>query len=337
MRINYIENIDFAEGLKKIPDGSVDLIVTDPPYGTMAAMGQTEAAKAAGYRDMSWDKAIAPEELFHNMRRVLRPNGKCIIFAQEPYTSRLITQAVPELPFSYRAIWEKNHFANKFMCKKAMVSLYEDVLIFQKNDDDELTHPLREYFRRVLEFIGAKSCKEINKALGHRKAEHCFYVTNRARQTKKGIGSSQFSLCTESTYKQIIDVFGIDKMPGFRTYCDLKKEDEKYRPVFNLWQGGKTKGNVLKYPKDRGGLHPAQKPVALIEDLIQTYSNPGDLVLDAFVGSGTTALACINTGRNYIGFELDEQFHAIATKRITDTVLQFNGAAATLSEAEAVL
>ena len=320
MRTDYIENIDFREGLKEIPDGSVDLIVTDPPYGTMTAIGKSKAAALAGYRDMSWDTAIPPAELFNSLRRVLRPNGKCVIFAQEPYTSRLVSEAVPELPFSYRAIWVKNHFANKFNCNKAMVSIYEDICIFQKNDDDELTHPLRGYFSQVLEFIGAKSCKDVNKALGHRKAEHCFYVTSGAR-TKKN-GSSQFSLCTESTYQQLIDVFKIDKMPGFREYSELKATDEKYRPTFNLWQGKKTKPNVLTYSKDRGGLHPAQKPAALIEDLIQTYSNPGDVVLDPFIGSGTTAAACINTGRRYIGFEIKEDYFQIAIERTGAKFLQ---------------
>lgn len=309
MKLNYIDNTDCLEGLKAIPDGSVDLIVTDPPYGTMTAMGKSEATKKAGYKDMSWDVAIPPPVLFNAIRRVLRPNGKAVIFSQEPYTSALITEAVPELPFCYRAVWKKDRFGNKFMCKKAMVSLYEDICLFQKDDDDELVHPLRVYFRQVMLYTGTTSCKEINEALGHMRAEHSFRVT-----------SSQFNLCTEKTYQELIAVFGIDKMPGFRPYESLKAEDQHYRAIFNLWQGEKTKANVLEYAKDTPSLHPTQKPLALIEDLVKTYSNPGDTVLDPFMGSGTTAVACLKTGRNYIGFELDEKYHAIAQQRIADTL-----------------
>lgn len=66
----------------------------------------------------------------------------------------------------------------------------------------------------------------------------------------------------------------------------------------------------------RGSLHPTQKPVALFEYLVKTYTNEGDVVLDNCMGSGTTAIACINTNRNYIGFELDETYFNLANERI---------------------
>ena len=65
-----------------------------------------------------------------------------------------------------------------------------------------------------------------------------------------------------------------------------------------------------------GRTHPTQKPIALFEYLIKTYTNEGDIVLDNCMGSGTTAIACINTGRNYIGFELDKQYCDIANERV---------------------
>ena len=86
--------------------------------------------------------------------------------------------------------------------------------------------------------------------------------------------------------------------------------------VFNLWQGGKSKSNVLEYKKDNDGYHPTQKPVALLEDLIQTYSNEGNTVLDFTMGSGSTGVACVNTSRNFIGIELDEGYFQIAKQRI---------------------
>lgn len=105
----------------------------------------------------------------------------------------------------------------------------------------------------------------------------------------------------------------------FEEYFAIVAEyKEKTKSVFNLWQGGKSKSNVLEYKKDNGGYHPTQKPVALLEDLIQTYSNEGDTVLDFTMGSGSTGVACVNTNRNFIGIELDENYFNIAEKRIAE-------------------
>ena len=308
---------DCLELMKNIPDGSVDLVLTDPPYGTMKNFGKSEAAKEIGYKDCEWDDVIPIDKMFAEISRVLRQNGKAIIFGQEPFTSKLITSTIASIPLSYRAIWLKDSFGNKFMCNKAMVNRFEDICIFSKLGHDYCgENPLREYFKFVLDFIGAKSCKEINTKLGHRRAEHCFYVTGKEN------GSTQFSLCTEQTYQELICVFGIDKMQGFVPYSELRKvQDEytaKYASVFNLWQGGKSKSNVLEYKKDNDGYHPTQKPVALLEDLIQTYSNEGDTVLDFTAGSGSTGVACVNTGRKFIGIELDDGYFEIAKKRIEE-------------------
>ena len=293
---------DCLELMKNIPDGSVDLVLTDPPYGTMKGIDDKH----------EWDTAIEPVKIFEQISRILRQNGKAVLFSQEPYTSRLITSAIPSLPFAYRAVWYKNIAGNSLMAKYAMVSRYEDICIFTKPHDAECTNELRDYFKKVLDFIGAKSCKEINARLGHRKAEHCFYVTG------KGKGSTQFSLCTEQTYNEIVSVFGIDKMDGFLPYSELARLNDKYTATFNLWQGGKSKSNVLEYKKDNDGYHPTQKPVALLEDLIQTYSNEGNTILDFTMGSGSTGAACVNTGRKFIGIELDEGYFNIAKKRIEE-------------------
>ena len=295
---------DCLELMKNIPDGSVDLVLTDPPYGTMKGIDDKH----------DWDTTIDTEKMFSEISRVLRQNGKAVLFSQEPYTSRLITSAIPSLPFAYRAMWYKNVSGNSLMAKSAMVSRYEDICIFTKPHDAECTNELRDYFKRVLEFIGAKSCKEINARLGHRKAEHCFYVTG------NGKGSTQFSLCTEQTYNEIVSVFGIDKMDGFLSYAELARLNEKYTATFNLWQGGKSKSNVLEYKKDNDGYHPTQKPVALLEDLIQTYSNEGDTVLDFTMGSGSTGVACVNTNRRFIGIELDDKYFEIAKQRINAAI-----------------
>jgi len=76
--------------------------------------------------------------------------------------------------------------------------------------------------------------------------------------------------------------------------------------------------NLIKINRDKYKLHPTQKPVALMEYLIKTYTSEGDLVLDNCMGSGTTGVACINLNRDFIGIELDEQYFKIAKKRIED-------------------
>ena len=86
--------------------------------------------------------------------------------------------------------------------------------------------------------------------------------------------------------------------------------------------------NVWRLPAFNSGaqstngekVHPTQKPVELIEKMIQDSTEPGAVVLDTFMGSGTTAVACIKTGRSYIGFELDEKYHEIAQQRVAEAV-----------------
>lgn len=299
---------DCLELMKDIPDGSVDLVLTDPPYGTMNTDGGRRM-KING-----WDSIIPTKEMFLELSRVLRPNGKAILFSQEPYTANLITSAIPSLPFSQRLIWIKNTFANCLGANKNCVNFFEDICIFSKlGHDYSGENPLREYFAKVYEFIG-KTKKEIMQIVGQR-ADHCFRLN-----------SSQYSLCTEQTYQELIATFGIDKMQGFVEYAGLRKtQDEyaqKYSSVFNIWQGGKSKSNVLEYKKDNDGYHPTQKPVALLEDLIKTYSNEGNTVLDFTMGSGSTGVACVNTNRNFIGIELDEGYFNIAKKRIEEAQAQ---------------
>ena len=77
--------------------------------------------------------------------------------------------------------------------------------------------------------------------------------------------------------------------------------------------------SILRFSKDKEKLHPTQKPVALLEYLIRTYTNEGDTVLDNCMGSGSTGVACVNTGRNFIGIELNEQYFDIAQSRINET------------------
>ena len=103
-------------------------------------------------------------------------------------------------------------------------------------------------------------------------------------------------------------------MKGFKLYTEL----EKINATFNLWEGGKFKSNILKYKKDYNGYHPTQKPILLLEDLIKTFSNENDLVVDLTMGSGSTGVACLNTNRKFIGIEKDPEYFKIAEKRINE-------------------
>ena len=291
---------------ENIPSGSVDLILTDPPYGTVKNAPKNWTVGNKGSH--GWDNAVDPENLFEVANRILRRNGKLVLFSQEPYTSKLINNAIPNVPFSYRMIWEKNDFANALLVNKAPVSYYEDILVFSKTHDHEALHPLRQYFKSVMDYVGF-GLKGINDKLGHRRAEHTLYIN-----------STQFSLCTEATYNELIQAFGIDKMEDFKPYVELTVIDEQFKKdlpsTFNLWEGNKFKSNILRYKKDYSGYHPTQKPVALLEDLIKTYSNDGDTVVDLTMGSGSTGVACKNTGRNFIGIELNDEYFDIAKERI---------------------
>ena len=117
-------------------------------------------------------------------------------------------------------------------------------------------------------------------------------------------------------------------MQGFKPYEELKQIDtefrtklkdelnKKYPSVFNLPPNAKYKSNVLEYKKDYDGYHPTQKPVALLEDLIKTYSNEGDNVLDFTAGSGSTGVACMNTNRKFTLIEKEEKYFNILKSRL---------------------
>ena len=303
--INKVLHGDCLELMKNIPDGSVDLILTDLPYGTVTNIASSETIKHGMQNKTTWDNVIDTDKIMSIANRILRKNGKMVLFAQQPFTTELISKQVANVPFNYCMIWKKDHFANSLIAKKAPLNYYEDVLIFSKTHDFEGIHPLRPYFKNMLEYIGLKK-KTIVEVIGQR-ADHCFRVD-----------SSQFSLCTEKTYNKIIEVYGIDKMEGFRTFADISTESDGLNSTFNLWEGGKFKSNVLEYKKDYDGLHPTQKPILLLEDLIKTFSNENDLVVDLTMGSCSTGIACMNTNRKFIGIEKDDKYFEIAKKRISD-------------------
>lgn len=294
---------DCLELMKHIPDGSVDLILTDPPYGTIKGM------KLKGWDNSTtkWDDAIDNNKMWHEINRVLRVNGCCILFAQDPYTSVLMNDCHNNVPFSYRLVWDKKHYASPLGANKFPVNYFEDVCVFFKRHDDLKLHPLRQRIKSIIDHIG-KTKKQVFAEMGHQGVCHFFrYDTD------------QFSLCTEATYSELIELYGIDKLDDFTPYAELVEINKSYLRVFNLHDGKKYKSNILEYKKDYNGYHPTQKPVALLDDLIKTYSNKGDMVLDFTIGSGSTGVAAKNTNRKFIGIELDQNYFEIAKKRIQES------------------
>lgn len=278
----------------------VDMILTDPPYGTVKGI-----AKMGMEGKVDWDEKLNNEKMFDKCEKLLREKGCLCLFSQDPFTYELINEQNKNLPFSYRYVWIKDHFANGLMAKKAPVNYYEDICVFFRKYDIYNENPLRQYFKGILEFMGFSSCKDVNKELGHRRAEHCFYID-----------STQFKLCTESVYEELVNKFGLKNYEGFKEYGELKDINEKYSQTFNLPKGKKVKSNVLSYRKDYDGFHPTQKPVGLLEDLIETYTKEDEIILDFTMGSGSTGVACVNTNRKFIGIELEPQYFEIAKSRI---------------------
>ena len=202
MNIELIQGNCLTES-DKIESGSVDLILTDLPYGTVTNIASSDTVKHGMQNKTNWDCVIETEKIYEIANRILRKNGKMILFAQQPFTTELISKQIPNLPFNYSMIWKKDHFANSLIAKKAPLNYYEDVLVFSKTHDFEGIHPLRPYFKEVFEYIGHTK-KTILEQVGQ-KADHVFRFN-----------SSQFDLCTNETYEALIHFYCIDKMEGFK-------------------------------------------------------------------------------------------------------------------------
>lgn len=229
MRLNYIDCCDCLEGMKNIPDRSVDLIVTDPPYLINYATNHRKdkmhdfCTTIANDNNPALIKACLLECF-----RVLKPNSAAYVFCSAK-TLDTFKQFATEAGFVIKntIIWVKNNWTAGDL-KAQFGQQYEPLLLL-----------------------------------------------NKGRAEIRG--------------KRLTDVWSFDRVAG------------------------------------KAQVHQNQKPVDLIAQCIEKHSDPGDIVLDPFMGSGTTAVACLRTGRNYIGFELDEAYHAIALQRIADTEAELRG------------
>lgn len=236
MNINLMLG-DCLERMKEIPDGSVDLVLTDPPYGTTAC---------------KWDAVIPLEPMWEQVQRVLKKNGAAVFTASQPFTSALVMSNVDW--FKYEWVWSKTQATGHLNAWRRPMRQHEDILVFSGGSPT--------YTPQIADKPKA----------------------NRRPVTARTKGS---------------DCYGAHKLNAHR--CPPDKSMPR---------------SIVNFANQQRGLHPTQKPVALMEYLIRTYTNEGETVLDFTMGSGTTGVACVNTNRSFIGIERDPGYFEIAKKRI---------------------
>ena len=231
---------DCLERMKEIPDGSVDAVICDPPYGTTAC---------------KWDSVIPLDKMWEQLKRIIKPSGAIVLTASQPFTSNLIMSNTQM--FKYCWVWNKVLPRGHLNAKKMPLRVFEDIVVFY-----------------------SKPCTyNPQKTTGHKRK------VARTRYTKEGDGNQVYG-------KEVRDTF--------------YDSDERY-PTGII---------EISTANQHGKVHPTQKPVTLMEYLIKTYTNEGDIVLDFTMGSGTTGVACANTNRKFIGIEQDEKYFSIAKNRI---------------------
>ena len=235
---------DCLDKMKEIPDSSVDLILTDPPYGTTAC---------------KWDSIIPLEPMWEQLKRIIKPNGAIVMTASQPFTTTLIASNMKM--FKYCWVWEKNRGSNFASVKFQPMKEHEDVVVFASGRSN-------------------------------------YYPIPQAR-SEGGASRVKYNINPSDTGKR--EAYG-----GLKA---TKREPKEMR----------VPRSIQKF-NTQVGLHPTQKPVALMEYLIKTYTNEEETVLDFTFGSGTTGVACVNTNRKFIGIEMDEKYFQIGKERIENTI-----------------
>lgn len=310
LELNRVYQMDCLEGMRLLPDDSVDLIVIDPPYN----IG----------KDKRWDKWRSVEdyvawmtEVFRECERVLKPNGSFYWFHNDFEQIVELHRAINEntsFVFKQFIVWNKRfegaklkgyldgHIAvdglrnYKQMAEYCLFYTFQDD--YGANKEGFGFQSLRNYFREFQDALGLTKKAIIDK-IGQR-ADHCFRWN-----------SAQWDLPTRETYEDLLKLpRRVDFEP--RSYDSLRAEYENLRYVFN---NQKTHHSVWDYEVAPKIGHITPKPVELIENIIRHSSNEGAIVLDCFMGSGTTAVAATRLRRNFIGFEREPEYVKIIEAR----------------------
>jgi len=244
---------DCLELMKDIPNGSIDMILCDLPYGYLNRSNV-----------ITWDNEIDLNKLWFEYERVITDNGAIVLTASQPFTSKLILSN--EKLFKQEIIWCKKDSADFVNAKNRHLKAHENILIFSKGNI-------------------ANGCKnKINyKPQG-------LIPKNKVRSVCKKNGTFM----------------------GKREQQDGKEYVQEFTnyPLSYIFFNRNDDG--------KKNLHPTQKPIDLFEYLIKTYTNETDLVLDNTAGSGTTAIACLNTNRQFIVMEKEQKYYDIILKRVGD-------------------
>jgi DNA modification methylase len=231
--------------MQKIPDNSIDAIITDPPYGTTAC---------------KWDSVIPFNLMWKELNRVIKPNGAIVLFGSEPFSSALRMSNIKNYKDDW--VWDKMQGGNFLNAKKQPLRKYENISVFYKKQPNYNPQLIDKDLSKV---------REVGQ-----------------RDSFKGgyIGKTNGRLSRDYNNK-------------------------KSYPTDILQYSSRGKECNTKHRE-----HPTQKPVELMEYLIKTYTNENETVLDFTMGSGSTGVACVNTNRNFIGIEQDENYFNIAKERI---------------------
>ena len=231
---------DCLELMNRIPDSSIDMVLSDLPYGTTRCR---------------WDTPINLQELWKQYRRVVKENGAIVLFSAQPFTTELISSN--KAMYRYEWIWHKTQAKNHLNAKRQPLRAHENIEVFYKKPpvyNPQMTH-------------------------GHKRK----VCTN--NYTREATGDGCYGSEKRKTFYDSTDRYPVD----VQTFSN---GDQTHR------------------------YHVTQKPVDLLAYLIQTYTNPGDVVLDNCMGGGSTGVACVQTGREFVGIELDPEYYQIAKERI---------------------
>lgn len=238
---------DCLEVMKQLLDGSVDMVLADPPYGTTTC---------------KWDSVIPLDPMWRELKRVIKSNGAIVMTATQPFTSFLITSNVNM--FKYSLVWKKTRTCHFAQAPYRFLTEHEDIVVFSNGGTSKNSKTRMKYNPQ-----GVSECNKVCKGKGHSDHRPSRKVQNSYIQRKTGYPKS-----------------------------------------------------ILAFKSDMAKDHPTQKPVPLMEYLIRTYTDEGDTVLDFTMGSGTTGVACANTGRRFIGIEREPKYFDIACRRIEDARLR---------------
>ena len=245
---------DCLEIMKQIPNGSIDMILADLPYGTTAC---------------KWDTIIPFDKLWEQYERLIKPNGVIALTATQPFASLLITSNLKL--FKQELIWDKIMPVGHLIAGKRIMSVHENILLFYAKQPT------------------------FNRQFTERKDE----------DRRKNIVSNYEKLTNTSKTELVKNTPETKFANGY--------DNTKVNP--------KSIISITKRMPHKDRLHPTQKPVALMEYLIKTYTNENDIVLDNCMGSGSTGVAARNLNRRFIGIELEKKYFDIAEKRINGEIV----------------